>query len=251
MAKDKKSSNDEIVVSLDQFAVPGAIILAGVIIALAVFLTGKKNDNTVNDNGDETVAGEESNTESTGEYSFESGSTTLGDGPMLGDKENVKVAVVEFSDYRCGYCERHKNETLPSIIENYVDTGKIVYVFRDFPIYGDDIANAAKCVYHIAGVDAYKEFHTNAFNAEDDDAISQIAQEAGVDEGQFNSCYSSKQYQGEVDADNAAAQDAGLQGTPGFIIGTFDDQGNVTGKFIPGAYPYDAFVEVIESFLSE
>jgi protein-disulfide isomerase len=252
MAKEKKSSNDEIVISLDQFAVPGAIILAGVIIALAVFLTGRNgSDNTVNDGSEDTVAGDESDAESTGEYTFENSSTTLGNGPILGNRENAQLAIVEFSDYRCSYCQRHMEETLPSLLENYVDTGEVIYSFRDFPIYGDDIANAAKCIYHLEGEDSYKDFHTSAFNAEDDDAIYEIASEVGVDEGDFDACYSSTEYQDEVDSDNQAAQDAGLQGTPGFIVGTFDEEGNVTGKFIPGAYPYDAFVEVINSFLSE
>jgi protein-disulfide isomerase len=142
-------------------------------------------------------------------------------------------------------------ETLPTLIENYVDTGEIIYVFREFPIYGEDAANAAKCIYHLTDVDTYKEFHTNVFNYESDDDIYAVAKEVGVNEDDFDTCYSAKEYQDEVDADFSAGENVGVQGTPGFVVGTFDEDGNVDGVLIPGAYPIETFSEVIEGFLSE
>jgi protein-disulfide isomerase len=248
--KSKKESNDEIVISLDQFAVPGAIILAGVIIALAVFLTSRNNDtNSVDSSNDETVAGEDT-TDATGDSEFDSATVAIGDSPVLGDLDNAKVAIVEFSDYRCSYCARHASETLPSIIENYVDTGEVAYVFKDFPIFGEDYPNAGKCVYHLAGVDAFEEFHKGAFDLENDDDVYALAKEIGVNEGDFDACYSSNQYQGEVDADYQAGQDIGIQGTPGFVVGTVEN-GTVTGVLIPGAYPFETFSGLIDGLLSE
>lgn len=252
MAKTKKKeeSNDEVVISLDSFAVPGAILIAGVLIAVAVFISNRnKTTDDVADSGTDNTA-EETDSD-VDEEQFPAATADLGDAPYLGDRDSATVAIVEFSEYRCGYCERHKDETLPSIVENYVDTGKIVYVFRDFAIYGDDIANAAKCVYHLEDTDTFVEFHKLAFNLEDDDAIYALANEVGVNESEFEACYSEKRYQDEIDADMAVGQAAGIQGTPGFVIGTIDEDGNVTGNLIPGAYPYENFVELLDGFLSE
>lgn len=245
--KNKKESSEEIVVNLDNFAVPGAIILAGVIIALAVFLTGKKDVNDVDTQDTESVAGEE--TEADNE--FTAVTTDMGNAPYIGDKDSATVAIVEYNEYRCSYCLKHLEETFPTLVQEYIDTGKIIYVFKEFPISGEDAANASKCVYHLADADTYKEFHTNIFNYESDDDIYAVAKEVGVNEDDFDACYSAREYQDEVDADFSAGENVGIQGTPGFVVGTFDEDGNVNGVLIPGAYPIETFSEVIEGFLSE
>lgn len=246
--KNKKESNDEIVISLDQFAVPGAIILAGVIIAVAVFLTNRNNTDTVDTGDTENVAGEETtNPESDSE--FASASVSIADTPFIGNGD-AKVAIVEFNEYKCSFCLRHKDETLPSIVEEYVDTGEILYVFKEFPIYGESAANAAKCVYHISGIDAYRDFHDGAFNYENEDDIYDIVSGLDVDQGEFGTCYSSNEYQDEVESDLEQGQNAGVQGTPGFVIGTVED-GQVTGVLVPGAYPFETFSDLIEGYLSE
>ena len=247
--KSEKKSNDEIVISLDQFAIPGAIILAGVIIAITIFFTNKNKDNSVDDNSTETVAGEETDTTES-DSEFDSASVEIKDSPVLGDSDTAKVAVVQFSEYLCSYCLRHSEETLPSIVSNYVDTGEVLYVFKDFAIYGEDGANAAKCVYHLGGVDAYEEFHAGAFNYESDEDLYALAKEVGINESDFDACYSGREYQDEVDADYEAATNVGLQGTPGFVVGSIKD-GVVNGVFIPGAYPYETFQSVINGLLSE
>lgn len=253
--KESKKKDEEVVINLDNIGTPIAILISGIIIAIVIFFATKNNtptttDTTGDSTGDTTV---ESTGEGIGE--FEAASTTFGDVPVLGDRDTAKVAIVEHSEFRCSYCKRHLDETFPSILENYIDTGKVIYVYKEFAIYGDDIANAAKCVYHLEGTDVYKEFHINAFNLEDDDAIDDaiyaLAKEVGVNEADFEACYSSSQYQDEIDADKEAGSATGIQGTPGFVVGTFDKDGNVNGVLIPGAYPYDSFVEVIETYLED
>jgi protein-disulfide isomerase len=249
--KESEKKGEEVVINLDNIGTPIAILISGIIIAVVIFFASKNNTPTTPDTAEDTTV--DTTVESTGEGigEFEAAATTFGDVPVLGDRDTAKVAIVEHSEFRCSYCKRHLDETFPSILENYVDTGKVIYVYKEFAMYGDDIANAAKCVYHLEGADVYKEFHTNAFNLEDEDAIYALAKEVGVNESDFDACYSSSQYQDEVDADKEAGAAAGIQGTPGFVVGTFDDDGNVDGVLIPGAYPYDSFVEVIETYLGE
>jgi len=249
--KESEKKREEVVINLESIGTPIAILISGIIIATVIFFASKNNTPTTIDTAEDSTV--DTTVESTGEGigEFEPASTTFGDVPVLGDRETAKVAIVEHSEFRCSYCKRHLDETFPSILENYVDTGKVIYVYKEFAMYGDDIANAAKCVYHLEGADVYKEFHTKAFNLEDEDAIYALAKEVGVNESDFDACYSSSQYQDEIDADKQAGAAAGIQGTPGFVVGTFDDDGNVDGVLIPGAYPYDSFVEVIETYLGE
>jgi protein-disulfide isomerase len=249
--KESEKKREEVVINLESIGTPIAILISGIIIATVIFFASKNNTPTTIDTAEDSTV--DTTVESTGEGigEFEPASTTFGDVPVLGERDSAQVAIVEYNEFRCSYCKRHLDETFPSILENYVDTGKVIYVFKEFAMYGDDIANAAKCVYHLEGTDVYKEFHTNAFNLEDDDAIYALAKKVGVNEADFEACYSSSQYQDEIDADKEAGSAAGIQGTPGFVIGTFDDEGNVTGVLIPGAYPYDSFVEVLETYLKE
>jgi len=247
--KKKKEKNNEVVINLDTLGIPISILISGILIAAVIFFASRSNEPATTDvedpAGDTTT--EATNEEAPGE--FNPATTTFGDVPVLGDRDTAQVAIVEYNEFRCGYCQRHSTETFPSIVENYVDTGEVIYVFKEFAIYGDDIANAAKCVYHLEGTDVYKEFHTNAFNLEDDDAIYALANEVGVNEADFTACYSSSQYQGEIEADKQVGAAAGVQGTPGFVIGTFDEDGNVDGVLVPGAYPYSSFVEIIDGYL--
>jgi len=59
--------------------------------------------------------------------------TSLGDAPMLG-RADAPVTLVEFSDYQCPFCQRFFATTLSALKKHYVDTGKVRYVFRDFPL---------------------------------------------------------------------------------------------------------------------
>ena len=77
------------------------------------------------------------------------GVASIDDDPVLGDK-NAPVTIVEFSDYECPFCKRHFDQTLPELIKNYIDTGKVKLVYRDFPLsFHDPMATkeavAANC----------------------------------------------------------------------------------------------------------
>ena len=59
--------------------------------------------------------------------------TSVADAPVLG-RADAPVTLVEFSDYQCAFCQRFPATTLTAIKKDYVDTGKVRYVFRDFPL---------------------------------------------------------------------------------------------------------------------
>lgn len=259
MAKEKKvdtksKKNEELVIDLDAIAVPGAIILAGLVIAGAIFLTNRSKST----DGTDTTGGETETAQDdpAANEEFPQATTSIGESPYLGDIKKAKVALVEYTDFQCPYCEKYAVETKGDIISNYVDTGEIVYVIRNLPLdfHGQiaiDSAHAGLCVDEIAGAEKYFEFYSKAFSKESTDDLAAVAEGMGIDMGKYNDCMDSDRYVDEIDADTAAATAAGVQGTPGFVIGVLDDDGNVEGKLIAGAYPYASFEALIEEMLAK
>ncbi len=244
--KQKAQESDEIVLNLDSFVVPLSIVLAGVIIAGAIFLTNSKN-------GNPSVEGT-SNPNNAAQEEFPAAETTISDAPFLGDRSKAKVAIVEYTDYQCPYCQRHDQETKSQLIKEYVDTGKAIYVFRDFPLdfHGQiaiDSANAALCVNEIGGISKFVEYHSKIFMVENNEALTKAAQDLGIDMNKFNTCMTEERYADKIDQGLSDGMKAGVQGTPGFVVGVLDKDGNVKGKLIAGAYPFASFEQILKEYL--
>ncbi len=75
-----------------------------------------------------------------------------------------------------------------------------------------------------------------------------LASKINVDKDKFQSCLSSKKYQDEITKDQQDAEAAGLNGTPGFVIGPTDSNGNISGIGLSGAYPYVVFKAVLDKY---
>ena len=171
---------------------------------------------------------------------------------VMGDP-NAPITMVEFSDYQCPFCLRYFNNTLEQVKKNYVETGKVFYVFKDFPItqihpQAPKAAEAAECA---GDQGRYWEMHDRLFQGQqpewnqNPDAVTIFkgyAQELGLDMDAFNDCLDSGQYTDEVAADLDEGVRAGVTGTPSFFI---------NGQMISGAQPYEAFQRVLDSLLAE
>jgi protein-disulfide isomerase len=239
--------NDELVIDLDAIAIPAAIIVAGLIIAGAILLTNKGKDTTINPTG---------NTDTANQEEFPAADTVIGNSPYLGDIKKAKVAIVEYTDFQCPYCERHATDTKPTILKDYVDTGKIIYVVRNFPLdfHGQiaiDSANAGLCVNELGGSSKFFDFYSKGFSKTSTDELAAIAQSLGVNMDKYNTCMAENRYQDQITKDMADGTAAGVSGTPGFVIGVLDKDGNVTGKLIAGAYPYESFKVIIDEMLKK
>lgn len=171
------------------------------------------------------------------------------DDPFQGP-EDAPVVMVEFSDFYCGFCGRHFEQTLQPLIENYGDN--LRYVYRDFPGVGGELAvQAAMAANCAAEQDAFWDYHGYLFGNQDTlgaDSISGLnntlvshAETLGLDGNVFRECLESDKYRSEVLRDRADGQQLGLQGTPGFFI---------NGIFVSGAQPYANFAQIIDAELS-
>lgn len=183
-------------------------------------------------------------------------STKIDDDAIKGNKNKAKVGIVEFSDYECPFCKRFYTDTLPQITKEFIDTDKAIFVYRDLPLdalhpNARNSAEAAEC----AGEESpakYLEFHNKIFETSDElsaTKLKDIAKEIGLNTGKFNDCFDSKKMADEVKKDESDAAAAGINGTPGFVVGTLKSDGTVEGEVISGALPFSEFQKVIDKYL--
>ena len=172
------------------------------------------------------------------------------DDVILGDP-NAPVTLIEFGDYQCPFCRKMFEDTESRLRAEYIKTGKVKMVYRDFPLdeihpFARRAAEAAECardqgkywVYHDLLFERQSEIPTLDFVAR--------AGELGLNVVQFRECYSSKKYAAEVEKDYQDGIAAGVNGTPSnFILGD-----NYV-KSLPGALPYESFKKAIDEALAK
>lgn len=172
--------------------------------------------------------------------------------PILGNT-NAKVTIIEFSDYQCPFCRAFWKDALAQIKKDYIDTGKVRFVYRDYPLPFHPMsmpsAQAAEC----AGEQGkYWEFHDKIFAEQDklgQGTVTYTAQDLkkwaaaiGVDTAKFNQCLDSAKYKSEIEKDMADGSAAGVSGTPTAFI---------NGRIIVGAQPYSNFKAIIDEELKK
>jgi protein-disulfide isomerase len=172
--------------------------------------------------------------------------------------DDARVALVEFSDYECPFCIRHFQQTMPLIEQNYIKTGKIRYVFRDFPIdqnHPEAIRahEASRCALE---QNKFWDLHPRLFSAPGSHTAASLAdraREAGLDDQKFRACISAGQTTGAIRQTAAIADSLGATGTPWFFIGMRDpasEQVRVV-KTLGGAQGYEQFAIALDAALKE
>jgi protein-disulfide isomerase len=167
-------------------------------------------------------------------------------------RDDAPVTVVEFGDYQCPFCRKYHSAAFADLKKNYIDTGKIRYVVRDFPLSFHANASNAALAARCAGEQGQTPFlvirdlmlDTSADLAPE--SITKYAGQAHLEMGRFHACMDAKKYSPDVQKDVAAANLIGVNATPSFIIGkTAKDQ--IDGVRIAGALSYPAFETAIQN----
>lgn len=166
--------------------------------------------------------------------------------------ERANITIVEFADYQCPFCAQFNKETKDSIIENFIDTGKAKFLYKDLIVNdGSDKAStlAAAASYCAAEQGMYWDYHDELFknsNGENTgwitkDNLKQFANNVRVpDLMKFADCVDSGKYNEIVNENDSFARNIGLQSTPSFIF-----YNGTTPVAIQGAQPYEAFEQII------
>jgi len=179
------------------------------------------------------------------------------DGGITKGDKSAKLTLVEFTDFQCPFCARHMKETMPQIENEYIKTGKVRYVLRDFPLEsihpqafkGHEAANCA------AEQNKYWEMHEKLFSnqrAMTPKEITEYAKGMGLDMAKFQSCFDGGKYTVKVRKDLNDAQKYGVTGTPTFFIGLTDSKDNEIKavRKIVGAQNYAAFKDAFDTLLA-
>jgi protein-disulfide isomerase len=165
---------------------------------------------------------------------------------------NAKVTIVEFSDFQCPFCKRAE-DSVNDVMKNYGDKIKFVWRNMPLPMHPDAplAAQAAMEAFKQKGSDGFWKMHdllyANQPSKDKQDglkreALDSYAQQLGLNMDKWKAALDSQSHKPEVDADAKAGNDAGISGTPAFLI---------NGYFINGAQPYTKFRKVIDRALAE
>lgn len=171
-----------------------------------------------------------------------------GDAEVLGNP-NAPVTVIEFADFQCPFCGKFHMESATKIMETYVKTGKVKFVYRDFPFLGPESSDAAQAAQCARDQKRFWEFHNYLFehqNGENGGAFSKenlkgFAKAVGLNIQEFGSCLDSGKHADYVNNETQAGRSFGVSGTPTVFI---------NGKPFVGAQPYQTFQSAIDAALA-
>ncbi len=229
-----------------KFILPGSILFAAVLISGTLIFTKTT--------GPKSLVGQQG-----GSQPSSLGKVSTDDDPVLGNK-NAPLTIIEFSDYECPFCKRSFEQLLPDLKKNYIDTGKLKLVYRDFPLSfhanAHKEAEAAECARAQGDDSTYFKFHDQIFTRTTSNgtgiALTQlpiIAKSLGLNVAQFQQCLDSGKFKSEVDKDIADGTAAGVSGTPSWFIGKSSNDGLINGTLVVGAQPFSAFKPIIDQLL--
>ena len=172
--------------------------------------------------------------------------------------DHAPLVLIEFSDVNCPYCGRFHAETLPSLIQQYVDTEKMRFVYRDLVTVGGDYsfysAYAAECMRDQMETDKeFMDFMIQFYNLRGIKNVAKLQDlslTTSVDQTILTSCIDQDWFYDEVNTDVDDARRLGFRSTPIFILGYQGADGLVEGFALRGALPYQTFSEQIEIMLA-
>ncbi len=181
----------------------------------------------------------------------------IADAPYLGQPD-ATVTLVEFTDYQCPYCRRHFERTQPELVKNYVEAGKLKYVLREFPIESlhKKAFKASEAALCAGDQGKYWEMHDLFFQDQQKlgpEDLKAHAEGLGLEMAGFQDCLDGGKYAERIRQDQKDGTDAGVRGTPSFLVGLTDpdDPTKIRAtKFIRGAQPYVLFKSVIDALIS-
>ena len=224
----------------NQQQIVGAILIAGILIAGAILIKGSKSprENTPIENNSENTAWQ--------------GRPVTSEDHIIGSA-NAEVIVVEYSDLECPFCKIF-HATMQKVVEN--TNGGVAWAYRHYPIpqlheKAFREAEATECAFEQGGNNAFWKYTERIFEITPsndglaEEELENIANYVGLDIAQFTNCLNSGKYSKKVQADIDDGNKVGVRGTPSSFILV----NRKVADIIPGALPYEAVMQKINSVL--
>ena len=173
----------------------------------------------------------------------------------MGDP-NAPVTIIEYSDFQCPYCRLFAQQIEPDLIANEITQGKVRFIYRTMGDFiGQESLDAAEAAYCAGEQNRFWDYHDILFanwqgenvGSFTPDRLMQFAQALNLDMDAFRSCFESHKYRERAMQDKQDGLNAGVRGTPSFVIIAPDG----SKQLMEGAYPYEQFHKAIEEALKK
>jgi protein-disulfide isomerase len=228
--------------------IPVAIITGFAMIAIAIFFT--------NQGGGSSNQAANQTPEAVPDELTDGVARTVDESDYILGNPNAPIVMIEYSDYDCPFCKQY-HQTMHQIMDEYGVTGRIAWVYRQFPIAelhpnAPKVSEAALCVGDIGGNDAFWTFSDLIFDGRDIDQgtnvtkLAQYAKTSGVDSSQYSACMNEGRMKQAVEDSIRDGYDAGARGTPYTILLVGNQQ-----AVINGAQPYDVVKSIVENLIDQ
>ena len=171
-----------------------------------------------------------------------------GGSPIMGDS-NAPITILEWGDYQCTFCYKFHQNTLDTINEDFIKTGKVKLIFKDFPLNGPDSLLAAEASYCAQDQEKYWQYHDELYSNWGGERTGWITRESLDEFGnavnlnldEFNTCLDEHKYQSKVISLNEFGKEVGIDATPSFLV--FNDEKIIK---IRGNQPLEVFLKTFD-----
>ncbi len=168
--------------------------------------------------------------------------------PILGDS-NAPITILEWGDYQCTFCYKFHQNTLDTINDDFIKTGKVKLLFKDFPLNGPDSILAAEAAYCAEDQEKYWQYHNELYKNWGGEKTGWITRESldrfavtvDLDLVEFNTCLDEHKYQNRVITHHEFGKEIGIDATPSFLV--FNDQKIIK---IRGNQPLEVFLKTFD-----
>lgn len=245
MSSSSSSSRTSSRSSRKPLAIGAGVAVAALLLGFASY-SATKPDASSPDTGGTGAAAEVSQDPTAGTYpELEKLARRDAKDPLAVGRADAPVVMVEYADFKCGFCGKFARDTEPELVKKYVDEGTLRIEWRNFPIFGKDSESAARGAWAAGRQGRFWQFHAAAY-AEGSkekgfaaDRLETLARDAGIkDVGRFNRDVESDGARQSVKKDQDEAYGLGATSTPSFLI---------NGRPVAGAQPKETFTEAIEA----
>ena len=169
-------------------------------------------------------------------------------------RPDAPLTMVEFTDLQCPYCRQYVTTTFDEIRKNWIDTGKLRYISRDFPLdfhpQAMAAARAARCAGEQGKFWEMRMLLMRNANLLSPDYINRAASDLKLDTKAFSACIASTKFDAEIEADTQEGARIGVGGTPTFVIGK-TTASTLQGPMLVGAKPYEQFDAKLKELLTK
>ena len=170
--------------------------------------------------------------------------------PFMGNP-NAPITILEWGDYQCTFCYKFHQNTLDIINEDFIKTGKVKIIFKDFPLNGADSKLAAEASYCAQDQEKYWKYHDELYKNWGGErtgwitreSLTKFAEIVEIDVEKFNKCLDDHKYENKVDLLYEFGKEIGIDATPSFLV--FNDQKMIK---IRGNQPLEVFLKTFDEF---